>query len=213
MDNYIQQLNNDVAKAYHLAATMLEATPCYEHILALHGFFMQYQHTNTLIDYAECAIKSGKGLPSLFIEAKTLLQLTENFQKLYSDNKAAFDAVDNDKLLRCHLQPLVDEKNEEIRTATPLYQEYRSTSNRMDFMEPDSEQYVELERQCEKAKLEYDIHHARIEELHKAYEDELGKCCKALQFKVEDFALLCYYMHGIAKSIIDIDSQTEGKRI
>ena len=211
MDNYIQTLNADLTRMEELMKSLLATPSDFETLLALYLLYKEHQHTNTLIDYAEGVLKSGKGIDQLLAEATELNQLVTKCNRLYTDNKEAFDSIDNDALFEAHIKPFRDVEKAEADIATPLWKEYQSLSNRLDFLDNDSDEFKNLEPKCDTVKAEYDLHHAKANELHRIYNDEVKRCSAALSFKIEDLSLVFIYMQRISQSIIDTITKSQGE--
>ena len=212
MDNYIQQLNADLEKAYQLMQTLAGGKPVYEDILSLYIIYKAHQHTNTLIDYAQHVIDEGNDLDGLLADAEKLKALATDCQKLYVSHQSALDALDNDALFDAKLKPFKDAENSEIAIATPLWRKSQELSNRMDFLPFDCEEYKEKEQEYEKVKADYDFHHAKVGELHDAWYAEFQRCIVAMRFRVEDFHLVLHYMLQISQSIIDTVNAKKGDK-
>lgn len=75
----------------------------------------------------------------------------------------------------------------------------------------DSDEFKTKDEQRDAVKAEYDIHHAKVNELHSAYDNEVKRCSGALIFSLEDLSIVFYYMKGIAQSIIDTITKAKGE--
>ena len=211
MDNYIQTLNADLARMEELMKSLLVTPSDFETFLSLYLLYKEHQHTNTLIDYAEAVLKSGEGIEQLLAEATELNQLVTKCNRLYTDNQEAFDSIDNDALFEAHIKPFRDAEKAEADIAAPLWKEYQRLSNRLDYLAGDSDEFKEIEVKCDAVKAEYDLHHAKVEELHTAWRNEVKRCSAALTFKIEDLSLVFIYMQRISKSIIDTVTKAKGE--
>ena len=171
MDNYIQTLNAGLARMEELMKSLLATPTDFETLLSLYLLYKEHQHTNTLIDYAEGVLKSGEGIDQLLADATELNQLVTKCDQLYTDNQEAFDSIDNDALFETHIKPFRDAEKAEADIAAPLWKEYQRLSNRLDYLDNNSDEFKELEPECDAVKTEYDIHHAKVNELHRLYEE------------------------------------------
>lgn len=211
MDNYIQTLNADLARMEELMKSLLVTPTDFETLLSLYLLYKEHQHTNTLIDYAEGVLKSGDGINQLLVDATELNQLVTRCSQLYTDNRKAFDNIDNDALFEAHIKPFRDAEKAEADIAAPLWKEYQRLSNRLDYLDNDSDEFKELEPECDAVKAEYDIHHAKVNELHRICEDEIRRCSVALSFTLEDLSVLFFYMQRISQTIIDTITKPQGE--
>lgn len=211
MDNYIQTLNADLAKMEELMRSLLPTPSRYEDILSLYLLYKKHKHTNAIIDYAKAVLQSGEGIDKLLADAKSLkMQVAKCFQ-LYTDNQGAFDAIDVDSLFKAHIQPFQDAEKAEADIATPLWKEFQQISNHLDYIDFNSDEFKQKDAECDAAKAEYDKHHAKVNELHDAWQKEVSRCTIALTFRLEDLSLVFHYMQGIAQSIIDTITKQEGE--
>ncbi len=211
MDNYIQTLNADLARMKELMRSLLPTPSSFEDLLSLYILYKEYNNTNPIIDYAKAVINSGEGIDQLLADAKVLIEQAAEGYQLYLDNQQAFDSIDNKSLFKAHIKPYEDAEQAEIAIATPLWKEYKHLSNRLDYLPMDSDEFKTKDEQCDAVKAEYDIHHAKVNELHAAYENEVKRCSAALTFSLEDLSIVFYYMKGIAQSIIDTITKAKGE--
>ena len=211
MDNYIQTLNAGLARIEELMKSLLVTPSDFENFLSLYLLYIEYQHTNALIDYAEGVLKSGEGIDRLLADATELNQLVTRCNQLYTGNQKAFDNIDNDALFEAHIKPFRDAEKAEADIAAPLWKEYQRLSNRLDYLDNGSDEFKELVLKCDAVKAKYDIHHAKVNELHRLYNDEVKRCSAALSFTLEDLSVLFFYIHRISRTIIDTITKTQGE--
>ena len=211
MDNYIQTLNAGLARIEELMKSLLVTPSDFENFLSLYLLYIEYQHTNALIDYAEGVLKSGEGIDRLLADATELNQLVTRCNQLYTGNQKAFDNIDNDALFEAHIKPFRDAEKAEADIAAPLWKEYHRLSNRLDYLDNGSDEFKELVLKCDAVKAKYDIHHAKVNELHRLYNDEVKRCSAALSFTLEDLSVLFFYIQRISRTIIDTITKTQGE--
>ena len=211
MDNYILTLNAGLARMEELMSFFLDTASTYNYILSLYLLYIEYQHTNALIDYAEGVLKSGEGIDRLLADATELNQLVTRCNQLYTGNQKAFDNIDNDALFEAHIKPFRDAEKAEADIAAPLWKEYQRLSNRLDYLDNGSDEFKELVLKCDAVKAKYDIHHAKVNELHRLYNDEVKRCSAALSFTLEDLSVLFFYIQRISRTIIDTITKTQGE--
>ena len=211
MDNYIQTLNAGLARIEELMKSLLVTPSDFENFLSLYLLYIEYQHTNALIDYAEGVLKSGEGIDRLLADATELNQLVTRCNQLYTGNQKAFDNIDNDALFEAHIKPFRDAEKAEADIAAPLWKEYQRLSNRLDYLDNGSDEFKELVLKCDAVKAKYDIHHAKVNELHRLYNEEIKRCSAALPFTLEDLSVLFFYIQRISRTIIDTITKTQGE--
>ena len=206
MDNYIKTLNANLARMEELMKSLLVIPSDFETLLSLYLLYIEYQHTNALIDYAEGVLKSGEGIDRLLADATELNQLVTR-----CNHQEAFDSIDNDALFEAHIKPFRDAEKAEADIAAPLWKEYQRLSNRLDYLDNGSDEFKELVLKCDAVKAKYDIHHAKVNELHRLYNDEVKRCSAALSFTLEDLSVLFFYIQRISRTIIDTITKTQGE--
>lgn len=183
----------------------------YEQLLALYLIYKKHQHTNTLIDYADGVLKSDQGLDQLLTDAQALNEQIAKGCLLYQDNRQAFDSIDNDSLFAAHIKPFQNAEEAEVEIATSLWKEYQSLSNRLDYLDRETDEFREMDAKCDDIKADYDKHHAKVDEVHEVWHQEVKRCAVALAFKLEDLSLVFFYLQRITRSIIDTLTKAKGE--
>ena len=211
MNSYIQTLHADLIKCEELMRSLLLTTSDYEQLLALYLLYKKHQHTNALIDYADETLKSGQGLAQLLIDAQALNGQVTKCYRLYQNNQQAFDSIDNDSLFAAHIKPFQDVEEAEVEIATSLWQKYQSLSNRLDYLDRETDEFKKMDAECDAIKADYDKHHAKVDELHEVWHQEVKRCAVALAFKLEDLSLVFFYLQRITRSIIDTLTKAQGE--
>ena len=211
MDNYIQALNADLARMNELMRSLLPTPSSFEDLLSLYILYKEYNHTDSIIDYAKAVIDSGEGIDQLLADAMELNQHVTDCYQLYKSNQQVFDAIDSLSLFKAYIKPFQDAEQAEIDIATPLWQEYQRLSNRLDYLDFDSDEFKKLDAQCDAVKAEYDIHHARVNELHRICDEEIRRCSGVMSFTLEDLSILFFYMQRISQTIIDTITKPQGE--
>lgn len=123
--------------------------------LPLSLFYRDFSDTNLLVKEAVCLVKENPG--RLLDFSSSLLLETETYLSL---DRTPLQAVDFESLFGEHLKPFEHRHEEAKATATGLWREYSSTSNRLDFLPLDAEEYSLLDAECSAAKAKYDEAHA-----------------------------------------------------
>ena len=118
MENYIQELNADLAETERLMRSFLPTPSGFEELLSLYLLYRKHNHTDAIIEYAESVIKSGEGMDRLLADAKELERRVTGCQRLYVENREAFDSIDNDTLFKAHIRPYREAEQAEIEIAT-----------------------------------------------------------------------------------------------
>ena len=211
MDNYIQTLNAVLARMKELMRSLLPTPSGFEDLLSLYILYKEYNNTNSIIDHAKEIINSSVGADQLLADARELNQQVTDCYQLYLDNQQAFDSIDGHSLFKAHIKPYEDAEQAEVNIATPLWKEYQHLSNRLDYLDFDSDEFKRMDAQCDAVKADYDIHHAKVNELHRACDNEIKRCSGAISFTLEDLSVLFFYMQRISQTIIDTITKSQGE--
>ena len=193
-----------------LMGALLPTPSGFEDFLLLYILYKEYNHTDSIIDYAKAIIDSGEGIDQLLADARELHRLVTDCNQLYKNHQQAFDSIDSHSLFEVHIKPFREAEKAEADIAAPLWKEYQQLSNRLDFLDNGSDEFKELEPQCDTIKAEYDIHHAKVNELHRMYNGEVKRCSAALSFTLEDLSVLFFYMQRISETIINTITKPQG---
>ena len=204
MDNYIKKLTTDLQEAVSTLQVVADnGLTDFDQAMLLASFFKTYQNTNTLVDYAMGVIASKENLEELKADAERMKQLADAFCHIYYNNKEKLDAIDANPLYEEHIKPFADREKAEQKIALPLWQEYSRLSNHLDYMDRDSDEFKQLDAECDRVKAEYDVHHAKVGVLHKEWHDEVTRCSCVAYLKADNLDVLCHRLSDIAASIIN----------
>lgn len=175
--------------------------------LCLSLFYRDFKDTNALVEEAESL--AGKDAARLHGLALSLLSETGRYLSL---DKSAVSGTDYETLFESHLKPFEEKFNEAKAVATRLWREYSDKGNRLDYLPMDSDEYETLEKECDKAKDEYDRAHTTADLLYKEWTRERDRCFCVWCFKPVFMDVLASRLKGIAESIVnDLERMKEGK--
>ena len=179
----------------------------FDEALCLSLFYRDFKDTNALVEEAETlAVKDAARLHGL---ALSMLSETGRYLSL---DKFAVLGTDYETLFESHLKPFEERFNEAKAVATRLWRTYSDKSNRLDYLPMDSEEYESQEKECDKAKEEYDRVHMMADLLYKEWTRERDRCFCVWCFKPLFMDVLVSRLRGIAESIIkDLERMKEDK--
>lgn len=179
----------------------------FDEALCLSLFYRDFKDTNALVEEAESL--AGQDAARLHGLARSLLSETERY---FSLDKSAMSNTDYETLFENHLKPIEERFNEVKAVATRLWREYSDKGNRLDYLPMDSDEYETLEKECDKAKDEYDRAHTTADLLYKEWTRERDRCFCVWCFKPVFMDVLASRLKGIAESIVnDLERMKEGK--
>lgn len=193
----IQQIPQRLQEVNTLLATCKQDSVTFEQALLLSLFYKDFNETNQIVTEAAAMFQDDAEQLneisfSLFSEAENFLSL--DITGLQSVN---FEGIFND-----HLKPYEAKYDEAREIATGLWREYSAMSNRLDFLPLDSDEYMSLDRDCDRKKLEYDEAHARVNHLYNEWQQERERTFCVYCFKPMFLSVLVERLKGISESII-----------
>ena len=207
MDTMLQNIPQRLHEVNTLLATCRQGVFSFGEALPLSLFYRDFSDTNLLVKEAVCLVKENPG--RLLDFSSSLFSETD---KYFSLDRTPLQAVDFESLFGEHLKPFEHRHEEAKATATGLWREYSSTSNRLDFLPLDAEEYSLLDAECSAAKAKYDEAHAHAHHLYKEWMQERDRYFCVHCFKPMFLDVLVERLKGIAGSIIsDINKMQEDK--
>lgn len=190
-----------------LAASCGQMDVSFDVALCLSLFYRDCKDTNSLVEEAESL--AGKDAAWLHGFAFSLISETERYLSL---DKSAMSNTDYEALFEKHLKPFEERFNEAKAVAARLWKEYSGKSNCLDYLPMDSDEYGPQEKECDKAKEEYDRAHTAADLLYKEWTRERDRCFCVWCFKPLFMDVLASRLKGIAESIInDLERMKEDK--
>ncbi len=161
-------------------------------------FYKDFNDTNNIFD--EVAATLNKDNAEQFLNVfGSLLSETEVF---LATDRSKLQTVDFERIFTERLKPFEQRYEEVKEEATRLWREYSEKSNRLDFLTLDSDEYKNVDSECNALKDEYDNAHARVNLLYNEWKQEEERCfcvycCKPLFLDV-----LVNRLKGISESVI-----------
>lgn len=197
MSMMIQQIIPRLHEVNTLLATCKQDSITFEQALLLSLFYRDFNDTNTIVTettamFHDDAEQLNEISFSLLSEADTFLSL----------DIAGLRTVDFEEIFKEHLKPFETKYDEARDIATGLWREYSAMSNRLDFMPLDSEEYMSLDKDCDRKKQEYDEAHARVNLLYDEWQQERERTFCVYCFKPMFLTVLVERLKGISESII-----------
>ena len=170
--------------------------PTLEQAMLFFKFFNEFQDTNTLIEAAEAL--AHKSLDELANEIATLSVCIDRFMTLKGLNVFP---IDYKSICKQMLHPYEEMYGKAKDISTQLWRDYQSMSNRLDYLPFDSDEYKELDRQCDAAKSAYDKAHADTNQAYQEYDAKQREYADLNFFKTEYVYVLIDKIKEIAESI------------
>lgn len=193
----IQQITQRLQEVNTLLATCKQDRITFEEALLLSLFYRDFNDTNRIVTEAAAMFQDDAEQLndisfSLFSEAEKFLSL----------DITGLQSVDFENLFEANLRPFELRYGEAKDVATGLWREYSAMSNRLDFLPLDSEEYMSLDKDCDRKKQEYDEAHARVNHLYDEWQLERERTFCVYCFKPMFLTVLVERLKGISESII-----------
>lgn len=203
----IQQIIQRLSEVNTLLTTCKPEDFSFGRALLLSLFYRDFSDTNSLVCEATGLAKENPGQLSEL--SSSLISEADRYLSL---DRSALQSVDFKAVFEEHLRPFEHRHEEAKATATRLWREYSTMSNRLDFLPLDSEEYKSLDAECDAAKTEYDKAHAHVNLLYDEWQQERGRYFCVYCFKPMFLDVLVERLKGIAESIMaDINRMKEDK--
>ncbi len=177
-------------------------------VFAVADFVHQYGDTDSLLDEVELLLTNDRS------------RLRAMVQSLISAIKE-YDAADKPKLKRDefkdvvagHLRKFKEPQQAAQQRATELWQHYQALSNRLDYLPLDSDEYRQLDAECDAAKSAYDKASAENTTLYNRYRQEQTKWAYASFFNPQFLGILVSSLREICGAVqSEIAGGKEGDR-
>lgn len=193
----IQQTTQRLHEVNNLLATCKQDCITFEQAILLSLFYKNFNETNTMVTEATAMFHDNT--EQLNDISFSLLSEAEKFLSL---DISGLQTVDFEGIFKTHLKPYEEEYGKAQGIATGLWREYSAMSNRLDFLPLDSDEYISLDKNCDRKKQEYDEAHARVNHLYNEWQQERERTFCVYCFKPMFLSVLVERLKGISESII-----------
>jgi len=168
----------------------------FEDASQLTHFYYEYKETNEFIDEVEDRAHHDVG--ALLVRVTKLQGMIRRFMSL---DLTMWKTVDFVGIEQRHLKPYREKYEKNKDKATELWRKYQSESNRLDMMDFRSEEFRELDIQCDKTKSEYDKAHEQTETSYKIFRIEQQECANVHFFEMQFLELWAAKMMQITEAV------------
>lgn len=203
----IRQITQRLCEINSYLAGSKHGTSSFEEVLPLSLFYRDFSDTNVLVREASCLAKES---PETLLDLS--VSLLSEADRYFSTDRASLYTTDFEALFKEHLKPFELRYEEAREAAAGLWRNYSATSNQLDFLPQDSDEYKTLHTESEAVKEAYEELRARANLLYNEWHLEGKKhyclCC----FRQMFLDVLVERLQGISRSIIsDIRHMKEDK--
>lgn len=166
----------------------------------LFELFMSLKDTNEFIDMAQ---REANIAPEQL--ANTSHEISDAVTQtiaIYNSVESTLLAIDFMADSDNYLKPFNEEIKAKQSQARQLWQEYTSLSNKLDYMDIDSDEFKMLDKQCDATKSEYDEISKEIAKLHDELRHRKSSVAAFAYFDPSLYSLLLTRIGQIANSIL-----------
>lgn len=174
--------------------------------LSIVKLYDEIPEPNSLIDEAEEIAASD-------IDAleKSVMKLKEESERFLSVGVSKLKEVDFKTIAQNYSRTFYNRYQKAEKELTAYWKAYCQLNNRLDYLELDSQEYIEAEKLCEEAKAEHDERQNAVRELYTEYEQANMESAPVFRFRADFLEAVIVRYHDIASAILaDIKRIREG---
>lgn len=178
----------------------------FENALSIVKFYDEMPEPNNLIDEAE-------EMATYDIDAleKSVMKLKEKLWRFLSVGIPMLKGVDFKAIAQNYSRTFYNRYQKAEKELTAYWRDYCRLNNRLDYLALDSQEYIETEKRCEKAKAEHDERKNAIRELYTEYEQANIESAPVFRFRADFLEAVIVRYYDIARAILaDIKRMREG---
>lgn len=161
---------------------------------------------NNLIDEAE-------EMAAYYIDAleKSVMKLKEESERFLSVGVSRLNEVDFKAIAQNYSHNFYNRYQKAEKELTAYWRDYCRLNNRLDYLELDSQEYIEAEKLCEDAKAQHDERQKAVRELYTEYEQANIESAPVFRLRADFLEAVIVRYHDIASAILaDIKRIREG---
>lgn len=178
----------------------------FENALSIVKFYDEMPEPNSLIDEAEEIAASD-------IDAleKSVMKLKEETERFMSIGMPMLNEVDFKAIAQNYSCTFYNRYQKAEKELTVYWKTYYQLNNRLDYLDLDSQEYIEAEKRCEEAKAEHDERQKVVQRLYSEYEQANKDSAPGFRFRADFLAAVIVRYRDIASAILaDIKRIREG---
>ena len=177
----------------------------FENALSIVKFYDEMPEPNNLIDEAEEMAASD-------IDAleKSVMKLKEESWRFLSVGMPMLKEVDFKAIAQNYSGTFYNRYQKAEKELTAYWRDYCQLNNRLDYLDLDSQEYIEAEKLCEEAKAEHD-ERQKVVQRYSEYEQANKNSAPVFRFRADFLEAVIIRYHDIAIAILtDIKRIREG---
>lgn len=174
--------------------------------LSIVKFYDEMPEPNNLIDEAEDIV-------AFDIDAleKSVMKLKEESERFLSVGVSRLKEVDFKIIAQNYSHTFYNRYQKAEKELTAYWRDYCRLNNRLDYLDLDSQEYIEAEKLCEEAKAEHDERQKTVRRLYTEYEQANIESAPVFRFRADFPETVIVRYRDIASAILaDIKRIREG---
>lgn len=178
----------------------------FENALSIVKLYDEMPEPNNLIDEAEEMAASD-------IDAleKSVMKLKEESERFLSVGMPMLNEVDFKAIAQNYTHTFYNRYQKAEKELTAYWKAYCQLNNRLDYLDLDSQEYIEAEKRCEEVKAEHDERQKTVRELYTEYEQANIESAPVFRFRADFLEAVIVRYYDIARAILaDIKRMREG---
>ena len=178
----------------------------FENALSIVKLYDEMPEPNSLIDEAE-------EMAAYDINAleKSVMKLKEESERFLSVGILMLKEVDFKAIAQNYSHPFYNRYQKAEKELTAYWRDYCRLNNRLDYLDLDSQEYIEAEKLCEEAKAQHNERQKAVRELYTEYEQANIESSPVFRFRADFLETLLVRYRDIANAILaDIKRIREG---
>ena len=178
----------------------------FENALSFVKLYDEMPEPNNLIDEAEEMAASD-------IDAleKSVMKLKEESERFLSVGMPMLNEVDFKAIAQNYSRTFYNRYQKAEKELTAYWRDYCRLNNRLDYLDLDSQEYIEAEKRCEEVKAEHDERQKTVRRLYAEYEEANKESAPVFQFRADFLETVIVRYRDIANAILaDIKRIREG---
>lgn len=178
----------------------------FENALYIVKLYDEMPEPNSLIDEAEEMAASD-------IDAleKSVMKLKEESERFLSVGMPMLNEVDFKAIAQNYSHTFYNRFQKAEKELTAYWKAYCQLNNRLDYLDLDSQEYIEAEKLCEEAKAEHDERQKAVRRLYTEYEQANMESAPVFRFRADFLEAIIVRYRDIANAILaDIKLIMEG---
>lgn len=178
----------------------------FENALSIVKLYDEMPEPNNLIDEAE-------EMAAYDIDAleKSVMKLKEESWRFLSVGMPMLKGVDFKAIAQNYPRTFYNRYQKAEKELTAYWRDYCRLNNRLDYLDLDSQEYIEAEKRCEEVKAEHDERQKTVRELYTEYEQVNKESALVFRFKADFLEAVIVRYRDIASAILtDIKRIREG---